>query len=226
MQLQCPCCAAIFPLEAGFVEADSKKLAALMAEIEPALGKVILFYLRLFTPSKRGLKVSKAIKVVQELIVLTKQGTVSADARTSETKPVTIIMWVTGIEQVLDQRDKLTLPLTNHNYLRKVVYSIASDPNQTALLKTKPIITAPINNEANIYFERLSIINNDFKLKLITEDQKKQLIAALNAEFPEHVEKLKEDRLSEQRTATDRAIKSKGGIKNIKTILNGGKYGK
>lgn len=39
-------------------------------------------------------------------------------------------MWVVGIEQMLEKREKLTLPLVNHNYLRTVVLGIASNPSQ------------------------------------------------------------------------------------------------
>ncbi len=66
MQLQCPCCDAIFNIEEGFTSIEGKQLAALFAELEPHLGKAVLSYLRLFNPAKRGLKLSKAIKVVEE----------------------------------------------------------------------------------------------------------------------------------------------------------------
>ncbi len=43
-------------------------------------------------------------------------------------------MWVVGIEQMVEQRNKLTLPLNNHNYLRAIVYGIASDPTQVVAM--------------------------------------------------------------------------------------------
>ena len=144
MQLQCPCCDAQFNIEEGFTSFEGKQLAALFASLEPVLGKAILYYLRLFNPAKRGLKTAKAIKLVEDLIALVKAGTVTRDARTSETKQADSKMWVAGIEQMLEQRDKLTLPLNNHNYLRAIVWGIASDPKQVAALKpatNKPKIT-------------------------------------------------------------------------------------
>lgn len=222
MQLQCPCCDAIFNIEEGFTSIEGKQLAALFAELEPPLGKAVLSYLRLFNPAKRGLKLSKAIKVVEDLIVLVKAGSVTRDARTHETKPATIKMWVAGIEQMLEQRSKLTLPLNNHNYLRAIVYGIASDPIQVAALKTKPSTITTTSSEASIYQERLSIIDSDLRLKIITVAEAKQLVEKLNTEFPEYVKKLKEDRLNEQRTATERMTKAKSEIKTLKSILDGG----
>lgn len=149
MQLQCPCCDAIFNLEEGFTAAEGKKLAALLAEVQPALGKAIIYYLRLFTPAKRGLKLTKAIKVVDELIALVNAGTVTRDARTNETKRATYQMWVAGIEQMLEKRDTLTLPITHHNYLRTIVFNIASDPSQalTDLPENKKTSSKPDKNE-------------------------------------------------------------------------------
>lgn len=56
MQLQCPCCGEQFPIEAGFADADGKKLAAMLAGLDPKLGRAVLNYLRLFSPAKRGLR--------------------------------------------------------------------------------------------------------------------------------------------------------------------------
>ena len=70
MQLQCPCCGEQFPIEAGFADADGKKLAALLAGLDPKLGRAVLNYLRLFSPAKRGLRMTRAIRLVEELLDL------------------------------------------------------------------------------------------------------------------------------------------------------------
>lgn len=177
MQLQCPCCDAVFNLEEGFTSAEGKQLAALFAELEPNLGKAILYYLRLFKPAKKGLKTTKAIKLVEELIALVKIGTVTRDARTNETKPASIKMWVAGIEQVLEQRDKLSLPLTNHNYLRAIVWNIASDPSQVVTTDKY----AKSNHTREDINERYSKILGDLHLGIIDQTTADQRIAALKA---------------------------------------------
>lgn len=76
MQLQCPCCGEQFPIEAGFADADGKKLAAMLAGLDPKLGRAVLNYLRLFSPAKRGLRMTRAIKLLEELLDLVNAGTV------------------------------------------------------------------------------------------------------------------------------------------------------
>lgn len=42
MRVHCPSCGEDFPLDAGFLEADGKRLAALLAGMEPALGRTVV----------------------------------------------------------------------------------------------------------------------------------------------------------------------------------------
>ncbi|UYZ84319.1 hypothetical protein MTZ49_01685 [Entomomonas sp. E2T0] len=177
IQIQCPCCAATFPLEAGFVEVDGKKLAALTGELQPALAKAALLYLRLFSPAKSALKNSKAIKLLDSLIILIKAGTVTNDARTNETKPATMEMWLAGLEQVTEQYSSLTLPLKNHNYLRAIVWGIASDPKQAQLLIPKAAKKVTSTQEEKN--EKIAAIYSDLRLGLINEEQAHQLISQL-----------------------------------------------
>lgn len=130
MRLQCPCCGEQFPFEAGFADAEGKQLAALFADLEPRLGRAVLAYLRLFSPAKRSLRTTKAIKLVEELMLLVNAGSVTRDARTNDSKPASPALWAAGIEQMLAQRERLSLPLDNHHYLRAVVFGIANDPQQ------------------------------------------------------------------------------------------------
>ena len=112
MQLQCPCCGEQFPHEAGFADEDGKRLAALLAGVEPKLGRAVLNYLRLFSPASRGLRTTKAIKLVEELVGLIESGQVQRDARTNDAKPAPPRLWTAGIEQMIAQRERLSLPLT------------------------------------------------------------------------------------------------------------------
>ena len=176
MKLQCPCCDAQFNIEEGFTSFEGKQLAALFASLEPVLGKAILYYLRLFNPAKRGLKTAKAIKLVEDLIALVKAGTVTRDARTSETKQADSKMWVAGIEQMLEQRDKLTLPLNNHNYLRAVVWGIACDPKQVIL--TTQIDTKKTSNK-QAFHDAYTKLVGDLSLGLITQAQFDERLAIL-----------------------------------------------
>ncbi|MGP1666583.1 MAG: hypothetical protein ACTS5I_11865, partial [Rhodanobacter sp.] len=47
-------------------------------------------------------------------------------------RPAPASAWVAGIEQMLQQSDRLTLPLTAHGYLRQVVFGIADNADAVA----------------------------------------------------------------------------------------------
>lgn len=222
MQLQCPCCAATFPLEAGFVEIDGKKLAALTGELQPALAKAALLYLRMFSPAKSALKNSKAIKLLESLITLINAGTVTNDARTNETKPATVKMWLAGLEQVTEQYSSLTLPLKNHNYLRAIVWGIANDPKQQTLSKPNSDNSSTKSNNFAIYIEKLAFINHDLKINFISEDEAKAKKTLLNNDFPEEAAKLKalkKQNKAEQEKEAHRAIQAKDHLKGLKNSL-------
>lgn len=170
MQIQCPCCGEQFPFEAGFADADGKQLAALFAKLDPKLGRAVLNYLRLFSPAKRGLRMTKAVRIVEELLDLVESGQVQRDARTNESKAAQPRLWTAGIEQMIAQRDRLSLPLDSHNYLRAVVFGIASDPIQVqAAAPTRPAraATTPQQSLQDI----VGRIDADLRLGLIDVEE-------------------------------------------------------
>ena len=171
MQMQCPCCGEQFPFEAGLADADGKRLAGLMAGLEPKLGRAVLNYLRLFSPPKRGLRMTKAIRLVEELLALVESGQVQRDARTTDSKPATPRLWAAGIEQMIISRERLQLPLENHNYLRAVVYGIASDPAQASLVAPSKPSRAAGPTALEVMQEEFGRIEADLRLGLIDEEE-------------------------------------------------------
>lgn len=178
MQLTCPCCGSRFPIEAALADDDGKRLAALFAVMEPALGRAVLRYLRFFKPAKQALRNARAVIVVESLLALVNPGTVCRDERGGVRRPATQTMWADGIDAMLADPEKLTLPLANHNYLRAIVYGIADKADATAERahetalrngdRTAP--SAPIDSSARLKrLEALSRINGDLELGLITE---------------------------------------------------------
>lgn len=178
MQLQCPCCGEQFPVEAGFADAEGKRLASLLAGLDPRLGKAVLNYLRLFSPPKRGLRTIKAIRLVEDLVALVEIGQVQRDARTNESKPAQPRLWAAGIERMLLTRDKLDLPLDNHNYLRAVVWALASEPAQAQ--PTAAVGPRRSNTTVQQDFqEQIGRIQADMLLNLISKEEGEQRIQAL-----------------------------------------------
>jgi hypothetical protein len=132
IQLTCPCCGTSFPWEAGLVEADAKRLGAVLADMEPALARAAMSYLRLFKPPKTALRLQRAVKLLQEVADLVAPGTVCRDERSGVRRPAPSTMWCVGIEQMLHQADRLTLPLASHGYLRQVVFRLADEADAAA----------------------------------------------------------------------------------------------
>lgn len=132
MHVTCPSCNDSFPIVAGFLEPDGKRFGMLLAGMEPALGRATVEYLGLFTPGKQKLRLAKAVKLVAALDALVREGRVCRDERAGVQRPATVSHWVAGIEQMLEQRAKLTLPLLNHHYLRAIVFGIADQADGAA----------------------------------------------------------------------------------------------
>ncbi|HEY4294535.1 hypothetical protein [Luteibacter sp.] len=128
INVTCPACSTAFPIEAGLVEGDAKRLALVVAEMEPIVARAALAYLRLFKPAKTTLRLTKAAAVLAELEELVNAAQVCADERSGMRRAATPAMWAAGMEQMLNNRADLNLPLGNHNYLRKVVYALADQP--------------------------------------------------------------------------------------------------
>ncbi|AGG89905.1 hypothetical protein [Rhodanobacter denitrificans] len=132
MHVTCPTCSESFPIVAGFLEPDGKRFGMLLAGMDPVLGRAVVEYLALFTPGKQKLRLVRAVKLVTLLDALVREGTVCRDERGGVRRPATPVQWAAGIEQMLEQRGKLTLPLANHHYLRAIVFGIADQAGAAA----------------------------------------------------------------------------------------------
>jgi hypothetical protein len=137
MHVTCPCCNESFPIVAGLLEPDGKRFGMLLAGMEPALGRATIEYLALFTPPKQKLRLAKAVKLVAMLDTWVREGSVCRDERGGVRRPASISHWVAGIEQMLEQRAKLTLPLLNHHYLRAIVYGLADQADAAGERKSE-----------------------------------------------------------------------------------------
>lgn len=130
--MTCPCCGSEFPWEAGLIEGDAKRLGAVLADMEPPVARAAMAYLRLFKPPKSALRLTRAIKLLQEVVTLIAAGTVCRDERSGVRRAAPAVIWVAGIEQMLQQAERLTLPLGGHGYLREVVYGLADKADAVA----------------------------------------------------------------------------------------------
>jgi hypothetical protein len=185
MQLTCPCCGVDYPIEAGLAEGDGKRLAALLAGVEPDLGRALVSYLRMHKPPQTALRLARAAKLAGEVVELVRSGTVRRGQMPARPAPVTL--WVAGIETLLGKRDKLRLPLHGHGYLLEIVYGLAEQADAAAEREReaqtrrghRPGAT-PAPGPSLI--EQLSRLRGDRDLGLIDEAEYQRRAEALRSE--------------------------------------------
>lgn len=107
---RCPVCHSHITLEAIVQDEAGRELMAMLANLEGDLSRALVTYLGLFRPEKRDLSNDRALRIAKEVMALTNDS-----ARLSHALAQTVEML----------RAKDGLPLKNHNYLRKVMSSLA-----------------------------------------------------------------------------------------------------
>jgi hypothetical protein len=123
MQFTCPCCFARFSIEAALTDDAARKAVAVALKLPAPLGDLILRYMAFFRPSKRALSWDRAAKLLSELVEPIQAARVERHGRAWHAP---IEYWRESLEQMLDRRDKLQLPLKSHGYLFEIVAGIAS----------------------------------------------------------------------------------------------------
>jgi hypothetical protein len=182
MKLTCPHCAAEFPVEAGFVEADGKRLAALLAGVDAELGRAIVRYLRFFKPQKT------ALKLAAEVVELTQADSIVSQRGRRAMVPA---LWVRAIEQVeaADAERNLTLPLSGHGYLRAVAFGIAdSEEGRAEAAKEQRLRQgqrgdgpSPPRAAEPPHLAEIRMVEQFFSLGKITMAERDERIAAIRA---------------------------------------------
>ena len=117
MILHCPCCHAQFSAETITQDEAARELLALRSAMPPAL----LSYLGLFRSEKRALSWERALKLAREVLSL------PADAASLEA----------AMQETIEAlRGRSKGPLKNHNYLKRVLESVAVEPSTALVIRT------------------------------------------------------------------------------------------
>ncbi len=128
MKLICPSCGAIASAETWLNDGICREVLAAIAGLPGSLPKAALGYLGLFRPGERGLSWPKAQRIVGELVPMVGCGYVSVHGKVDrDCGPAT---WASAMEQMVEQRSRLRLPMKNHNYLRQVAWDLADDADR------------------------------------------------------------------------------------------------
>lgn len=123
MKLVCPCCGATLSIEALLMDGDARSTVEAALRLPAPLGSLILRYLGLFRTGKRALSWDRATKLLTELHAC-------IDARQVQRNGIDyaapLDAWQQAIDDMLNRRDKLSLPLKSHGYLFEIVAGMAS----------------------------------------------------------------------------------------------------
>ena len=118
MEITCPNCATKFPMIAGLNDAEARRVASLMGKIPPKIAPLCLEYLALFKPQKSGLTWKRTHTLLRELTEGITAGQINRGGRHWAAPNE---HWVLALQEVIDRRDKLTLPLKSHGYLYEIL---------------------------------------------------------------------------------------------------------
>ena len=130
MNLTCPCCHAKYPLEASLDADAAGELQLLLAQAGP-LARPLISYLGLFRSKTRALSFDRAVRLAGEVLEL------GADPR-----GLAVALSET-VEAMRAKRDGGQVKLlTNHNYLKRVLESVAERADITPKIGTSGFATS------------------------------------------------------------------------------------
>lgn len=118
MKAVCPTCGTYGSIQIFLADKAARGFDALIARLAPDIGPLVLEYLGLFSPPKRALTWPRARRLLEELIPMIEAGQVQRHGRAWAAPREA---WRSAIQQMLDRRDRLQLPLANHGYLLEII---------------------------------------------------------------------------------------------------------
>lgn len=125
MRLTCPCCGATLSLDALLNDTSARQAVATALSLPASLGPRLLRYIALFRPAQRSLTWERAAALLGELHGLISSGEIRRHGRPWR---VTADQWASALDQIIDRRASLTLPLKSHGYLLEI---LAGQANHT-----------------------------------------------------------------------------------------------
>ena len=127
MRLTCPCCGATNSLEALLNDAAARQAVAAALAL-PGLGDRLVRYLGLFRPPQRSLTWDRVARLLEELNATVATGQID---RHGQVWPAPLEYWKIALDQILDSRPTLTLPLKSNGYLYEIIVGIGRKAAET-----------------------------------------------------------------------------------------------
>lgn len=158
----CHTCGTTAPIEWFLSEAEHKMILPVLIALPKSVQGVVFYYLSLFKPqSGRAMATSKAVRLMTELRDLINNGYIQHGTNVARSCPPSL--WVLAMEQMVERRDRLSLPLPNHNYLKAIAWDLADredakvEKNKKRILRTvgKTQVPVTITNPLDDYIQGL-----------------------------------------------------------------------
>lgn len=122
MRLSCPACGFTGDAEAWLAEPAWRDALVAALALPGPLADRLLRYLRLFSPHSRSLSPDRAARLLRQLLEPIAAGAIERNGRTW---PAPLDYWQSALDELLERRSSLTLPLKTHGYLFEIVAGIA-----------------------------------------------------------------------------------------------------
>ncbi len=117
MLLTCPC-GIHGSIELFTADEHARRFQQLVDKLPPELRSITPYYLGLFRAPKRRIAWERACRLLEDLRALIDSGEVHRRGRAFMATPP---LFAAAMQQMLDGRDRLDLPLANHNYLIAII---------------------------------------------------------------------------------------------------------
>ncbi len=122
MRIVCPDCGATGSLATFIADGEARACMAELAGFPAGLTQPAINYLALFRPPQRALAWPRAHRLLTDLSALMASPALHHGGRDHAVTPE---LWAAALTQVVDQRERLTLPLKSHGYLLTVLAAFA-----------------------------------------------------------------------------------------------------
>ncbi|MCC5811182.1 MAG: hypothetical protein JJU06_12505 [Ectothiorhodospiraceae bacterium] len=131
MRVRCPCCHAEYSIEQAVEDEAARELMGLLSDLPREVSRPLAAYLGLFRAKSRALAWERALRIAREVLDLHRD-TQAVGAALSDT-----VEAMRTKQQGADWR-----PLANHNYLKRVLETVAARPQPVPLERIDPTASA------------------------------------------------------------------------------------
>jgi hypothetical protein len=139
MKIRCPACGAEFSIEAALADEAGRELMGLLARMPAEVSRPLVAYLGLFRSAARSLTWDRALRLAKECAAL-------------DADPYRLgAALATTVEGLRAKREGAAAwkPLSNHNYLAKVLEGLPAGAGQALAVPTGPARGAPAGGKAS-----------------------------------------------------------------------------